>query len=179
MLELHVNKEEVLQVLSRRPVRDSEMSSRIGCVLSQKPLSVSTWGRSGWGPGVEYFVDRDFNPIDFREAGAAPWPPEAHKLYEIVVSDFDRLVTAKSYECIREGSPVQQRYVLDTPCDVHLVHIAQAIAPQLGLSYVDAFALHEMTLEWDELPKHNESEFVARLDYSEPNAFSLLFYEWD
>jgi hypothetical protein len=174
-----LNKEEVLQALRNQPIRDWEMSSQIGRVLAQKPFDVSSWSQSGWGPGVEYFVTRDSKPITFHAAAPARWPPEACKLYEIVVSDFDRLVTAKSYECIREGNPIQQRYQLDNPCDPHLVHIAQAIAQQLDLRYVGAFELHEMTLEWEELPKHNEAEFVARLDYSEPNAFSLLFYEWD
>lgn len=174
-----MKKHEVLLSLAKKPQRDREIADRIAELINQDPFKIKTWEYSSWCAGIEFFVDSTNRPTTFLMGGPTPATQETYKNFTLLVSDFDKLLVAQSRKCVRKSDTTWNCFDIDEPCDVYLANIAEQISLRLSLRYVDDIALHRMSLEWTELPKHNESEFVSRLDYSEPNAFSLLFYEWD
>jgi hypothetical protein len=176
---MRANKQDVLSALADPPLRDWRLVDRMERLLKAPPFIVPTLDRSSRGVGVEYYVDKDWNPTPFRGDGPTPLTSEVHRRFSLLVSEFGKFLIAQSRACTRRSDTTWNYSQLDSPCNPNLTRVAETIAPQLGLQYIDAFALHNIDLEWEELPKHHEAEFVARLDYSEPNAFSLLFYEWD
>lgn len=86
--------------------------------------------------------------------------------WKVALSYRGPLITALSW--IREGEP---------PSDVTnslLVALCRSLSADLGLTYLDAHELMQCEIPWDELTE----EAGGRLDWSEANAFNLLFYEY-
>jgi hypothetical protein len=179
MMKIPMTKHEVLLSLAKKPHRDREIVGRIAQSIGSDPFAIKTWEYSSWCAGVEFIVDTKNRATAFLTGGPTPTTQEPYKHFALLVSDFDKLLVAQSRKCVRKSDVSWNCFDVDEPCDIYLANIAETISLQFGLRYVDDIALHNMNLEWSELPKSNESELVSRLDYSEPNAFSLLFYEWD
>lgn len=176
-----MTKKEVIAALCNQPRSQSDIGLRLSAELSAPPFLVSDIYSPMICNGVTFYLDENWRSVAFSSDKRVDLTPHATRLvrrFDLLVSDFDNLLVAQSRQAKRDGAGQWEFAQLDEPCDSKLDEIAKVIAQKLGLRYVDAFALHAMSLEFEELPKHNEFEFVARLDYSEPNAFSLLFYEW-
>jgi hypothetical protein len=179
MTIVQLTKPEVISALAKSPRRDLETVEMIRKLLVGEPFQLISVFESRSGTGLEFYVDKNRLPIEFNPDGPNQTPPIPHKRFSLLISDFDRFLVALSRPNIVESGINHGYSQLDNPCDTVLSSIAETVASSLSLRLVDPFALHDMGMDWEELPKHNETEFVARLDYSEPNAFSLLFYEWD
>jgi hypothetical protein len=98
-------------------------------------------------------------------SGSVGWPPGTEH-WRVVLSYRAPLITALSWAC--EGQSE------DTITSPRLVSFAKSIATEVGLIYLDAHELRHCEIPWDEMTE----EADLRLDWSEPNAFNLLFYEY-
>lgn len=98
-------------------------------------------------------------------SGSVGWPPGTEH-WRVVLSYCGPLITALSWTA--EGQSE------DTTTSPRLVALAESIAAELGLTYLDAHELRHCEIPWDEMTE----EADLRLDWSEPNAFNLLFYEY-
>lgn len=101
------------------------------------------------------------------ESGYESFQPGIDERWELAASYRGPFLTAISQRDLskredRETSPA-------------LVELAQQLANELNLVYLDAHELRAMEIPWEDL----QGDSANRLDYSEmPSAFNLLFYEY-
>lgn len=100
---------------------------------------------------------------------------EKDEKWEIAMSYRGPYITALSYhgEHRPEDRSDQFTMISDKTTSPALVTMVKKLAEDLRLTYLDAHELMSLEISWDELQNNAE----MRLDYSEPNAFNLLFYE--
>jgi hypothetical protein len=112
----------------------------------------------------DFYVDANARGVGAR---VGPWPTDAIAWWRVALSFRGGLITALSWS--------DPDLAEDQITDPKLVRLAEKIAQELRLIYLDAHELMALEIPWEDL----QGDASNRLDWSEmPNAFNLLFYEY-
>lgn len=147
-------------------VHDATLITIDRAVVRLDPKVRVSFGGPGDTSGItwRFIVQKDGSPsLHERDA----FTKGVDEKWEISLSYRGPLITAISWQ-----NPDEPEDMSTSPA---LVAMAQKLADDLRLTYLDAHELMALEIPWDEL----QGNAADRLDYCEmPNAFNLLFYEY-